>query len=879
MNKITKAFHSATRFFLRDFSCEIIPRERDLKVFNGGFFSNKYFDLKPRRKQSPTGSCGSVIGRAFLVFADATPDLHNRATNKEISMKDFMNRHDAFQGNRVRRAAATLFAVQLLSIGAGLNGAQAAAPYIAPVIAAVPIVPPQFDITGFIQEATLDTTNTICMPTHPRLAGGTVTLNGQKVTIPCNTILQMPAFTMTWADLFNPGSNLTPSDITPVGQTGMALTDLIGSVAGATVPLTQPGLLAMPISGGVSPTPLTRYSGPLPSYEVHVVGNVISGQYIAGLVFISQQSLNAGQGVISCIDYSTGEMQVGGVPTDPSAVDGAGNVITTCPSPLPRGVTRVRLNDTIGRYGKMHAPVNACAAAAAAAGVPVSNCVEQAGFDPRFTPDTDNPTIHAASGYPMCIPRVNPFVAGVVDPLCPQSNRPLAPNCKSYAPGSGIPAFPPQTTGYCMTYLMDPPLAPVPAAVIGVCPGSDPLCPTDPTQQVPFEIGDNIAFLGTLKADAAGTYVSAHTVSANLGVYTQPNLPPVYTSVEVVLAGTDGRPVAGLNQEVTGRVKFVGFTTDVTSLVDLYALDQDPVTGAISERLLGTQSAVGSPLLGRFRTPVNNNGAFLPPTRNYRAIARTMCSNQNTLCHLDGGAAQTPVANGLIAGQYLLPNFEFIFAENLTFGQPLVPNNFQDLPFLFCGSGPLDGPGFPGSPVVGQLNPPPWAAPMDDPIFHSTLCPTVPAVAAARVFPPVVGASDALTINTATWDNRVGKGKVNVVVTSSRSPAPAGMFMVATLSNAAVAAAVPGSTANPISSEMVQVANSPATPAACPTAAPCWQLLAPGYIIDPAGQNGNGIPTLVPPTTISVRSSLGGTSTTNTITVLPCRPARRTTCL
>ena len=781
-------------------------------------------------------------------------------------MKDDVKAQRSSRSSLVRRAAAALVAVQVFGGGMAAAFAQPV-PFTSPLIAAVPIVPPQFDITGFIQEATLDTTNAICKPTHPRLAGGTVTLNGQKVTIPCNTILQMPAFTMTWADLFKPGNGLAPTDIVPTGQTGMALTDLIGAASGAAVPLIQPGLLTMPIPGGTPATLLTRYNGSLPSYEIHVVGNVISGQYIAGLVFISQQALNAGQGVISCIDYSTGEMQVGGVPLDPTVAP------FTCPSPAPRGVTRVRLNDTIGRFGKSHASIDGCAGNV--------NCVEEAGFDPRFTPDTDNPTVHASSGYPMCIPRVNPFIAGAVDPECPQSNRPLAPNCKSYAPATGIPAFPVQTTGYCMTYLMDPPSAPVPAGVVGACPGSDPLCPTDPTKQVPFQIGDNIAFLGTLKADANGAYVSAHTVSANLGVYTQPNTPPVYTSVEVVLAGTDGRPVAGLNQEVTGRVKFVGFTTDVTSLVDLYALDQDPVTGAVTERLLGTQNAVSSPLLGRFRTPVNNNGAFLPPTRNYRAISRTMCARSTgpgTLCHLDGGAPQTPVANGLVAGQYLLPNFEFIFGENLTFGQPLIPNNLQDLPFLFCGSGPADGPGS-SSPIVGQLDPAPWAPPMDDPIFHATLCPAAKAVSAARVLPPVVGAPDVLTINTAAWDNRAGKGKVNFVVTSSRSPAPAGMFMVAKLFNVALAPAVPGSAANPISSEMVQVANSPASPAACPTAAPCWQLLAPGFIVDPAGQNGNGIPTLVPPTTISVRSSLGGTATTSTIALRPCVPAKRVSCL
>src|SRR6185369_3152910 len=143
-------------------------------------------------------------------------------------------------------------------------------------------------------------------------------------------------------------------------------------------------------------------------------------------------------------------------------------------------------NDTIGRYGKSHAPVGGCA------GKP--DCVEEPGFDPRFTPDTDNPTVQAASGYPMCIPRVNPFVAGAVDPECPQSNRPIAPYCKSYSQELGIPAFPVPNMGYCMTYVMDPPSAPAPAAVVGQCPGSDPLCPTDPTRQAPFEIGDNITF-------------------------------------------------------------------------------------------------------------------------------------------------------------------------------------------------------------------------------------------------------------------------------------------------------------------------------------------------------------------------------------------------
>ena len=69
--------------------------------------------------------------------------------------------------------------------------------------------PPGFDMIGFIQEATLDTAGAICPhdatndPTG-LLWGGTITLNGIKMIIPCNTILQMPNTSVTWAQLFDP---------------------------------------------------------------------------------------------------------------------------------------------------------------------------------------------------------------------------------------------------------------------------------------------------------------------------------------------------------------------------------------------------------------------------------------------------------------------------------------------------------------------------------------------------------------------------------------------------------------------------------------------------------------------------------------------------
>jgi hypothetical protein len=588
-------------------------------------------------------------------------------------------------------------------------------------------MPPQFDMTGYLEAATVDPTMCPAV-TDPRLKGGTAKINGQIIIVPCNTILQMPAFAVTWADLFA----MAPKDIMPAGSTasGLALSDTV--TPGALGLLNTPWIDA---NTGLA----TSYTAALPAHEFHVQGNVVNGQYIAGLVFISQQSLNGGQGVISCIDYATGEMQVGGTLLPLGAA---------CPTLLQlaaggQKVTRVRMNDPIGRYGIVH-------------GGPGSTAdVIEPGYDPRYTADTDNPTMHSALGYPVCIPTINPLnpianpitgvvIAAGIDPLCPMYNRPIAPNCKEFDPLTGLPGFGGQPAGYCSTWVMDPPGARA----------TNPEA-TDPTANAPLAIGDTINFHGTMKADANGPYISAHSIEANLGIYTQPHTLPAYVFMEGVIVGTGGGTVGGVATESTSKVAWGGFSTDPTELVDFYAVHQDPVSGAPSEYFLGTFDPCCAPL-GRFRSPVNNLGVFGEPQRNYRAISRTACQapgvngpltpQLQTRCYMnppatpDASAKQATIAlnqNGLVEGQYTLPNFEFIFGENLAFGGPIIPSNFQDLPFLFCGSGPLDGPGT-ASTVVGQLDPAPWALPMADPIFHSAYCPTALAVGAAGV-PVVVG--------------------------------------------------------------------------------------------------------------------------------------------
>ena len=495
--------------------------------------------------------------------------------------------------------------------------------------AVLPALPPstQFDITGFLQVATLDQAcvtaagANLDVQGHPQVAhcGGTMMLNGHTIVVPNETIAILPASALTWQELFA----LAPAPYGPT-QTGMALADL--------------------------PKPLT-------TYEVQAVGNRVldpgnadptkRDRYIAGLVHISQQDLNAGAGYINYMDYTTGEMRVGGVLGDPTT--GA----------------RVQINDPAanasasgGRYGRASSP------------------------DPRFMVDQDNPTIASATGYPMCFPRTDPAVAD--DALCPVTNRPL------------------DVTGvFSMAFQMQNPAnIPLGGAL-------------DPRVQAPMEIGDFINYAGTLTADAAGTYMSAHTITDNAAIRTFPGTNPAYVSIEVGLMGTGGLTVFGAG-EAAVRTKFEGMTTDPSRRIHLYGVDVNP-DGTTSDRDWGTifpDDAAGAvPGRWRFRPPCLTFGStpaanklskdcvygpgdiFLPVTREVRAVIEGLQS-QNP-----AGPSPLTSANGIVYGQYHAPIGEFIFPENVP-GAPIPENNFNTFPFLSQGG----YTSFTGV-VGGQLNP------------------------------------------------------------------------------------------------------------------------------------------------------------------------------
>jgi len=85
----------------------------------------------------------------------------------------------------------------------------------------IPSPTPQFDSTGFIQAATLD--GSLCPDVDPMLWGGTVTVNGIKMIVPCNTILQLPTSSISWAQMFpvtDPdfGNQILGSYASPLGS-------------------------------------------------------------------------------------------------------------------------------------------------------------------------------------------------------------------------------------------------------------------------------------------------------------------------------------------------------------------------------------------------------------------------------------------------------------------------------------------------------------------------------------------------------------------------------------------------------------------------------------------------------------------------------------
>ncbi|MFL5301210.1 MAG: PKD domain-containing protein [Anaeromyxobacteraceae bacterium] len=441
-------------------------------------------------------------------------------------------------------------AILLAAVAALAAGRAAAAPAVQPVS--------PFDMTGFIQAATLGSSGDL-------LAGGTLVVNGQAIVVPRNAIVQFPATFMTWEQVFEFAPE--PYGLGSTPQTGLALTD--------------------------KPTPVT-------TYEVHVQGNRLAipgkpDQYVAGLITIANQALNAGQGFINFIDYATGELRVGGVLGDRKTGQ------------------RVQLNDPLGHFGRA---VSA---------------------DARFTCDEQNPNIRTETAYPLCVPRFDPAAGD--DPECPQTNRP--------ADGAGgfLKIFTMNPPGSVSTILDPTKMAPLEVGDFVTYAGTLVKDGGEPTAG-PVSSLDR-------------TYISAWSLVANLGIFTVPGSDPAYVAIDVAILGVGGAPTPGLPQEATTRTKFEGFTTDPSRTIDLFGIDVDPCTGAETERHWGASDVDQGPPLGavlgrwRFSPPTKvlslpAAGTFLPVTREMFARIRS-AGNPTVSGGLLAGVYRAPI------GEYLFP--------------------------------------------------------------------------------------------------------------------------------------------------------------------------------------------------------------------------------
>jgi hypothetical protein len=481
----------------------------------------------------------------------------------------------------------------------------------------------QFDVLGFIQEATLDQCG-------DSFCGGKIKINGHAIIVPSGTIVILPANALTWKEVFLQA----PAPYTGVA-TGMALADL--------------------------PKPLT-------TFEAHVIGNQVDGIFVAGLIDLSQQSPNTGGGLINFIDYAIGEMRVGG-----RLVRDGGGVPQNSLDPTQPG-TRVRLNDPAGRFGR------------------------KMSLDQRLTLDADNPTVRSTTGFPMCLPRVDP-AGQTADAACPQGNRP-----KDIA-GNFVSNFT------------------MPAPVV-LAQGQLP----DPRVMAPFEIGDFVTYSGTLVADSATqgsagsagtTYIAAHTAIANLAIYTSPGADPAYVAIDVGILGNGGVTVPA-NMEAVVRTRFEGFSTDPSRDIRLFGIDV-AADGSTSDRQWGIVGVDPGPPRGtvkgrwRFRPPCTgvvatfqfcfgplDENTFLPATREVRAVVDGAWTPNSTVRE----------TNGLLAGQYHAPIAEYLFEESFP-GTPQPPIKFATMPFLAQGgnsssTGAIAGPlkPFPGTAGAPACLPP-----------------------------------------------------------------------------------------------------------------------------------------------------------------------------
>jgi hypothetical protein len=613
----------------------------------------------------------------------------------------------------------------ILVLAGTLIGAHAAVAQVPPggtivgtpgVSSTTPVTP--FLISGYIENFKL-------LPPPPgtpiQLTGATMTVNGQDVVIPANTIVEFPASQLTPYDIFHMAPSAKLAANLANNESGLALNDI---------------------------------NRPLTAFEATLIGNIVNGKYIAGLTNIAQEFLQVHQGYVTNIDYATGDFCVTkNNPSGPLSNRGGGCIA---------GETRVKLNDPLGRYGKQRT---------------------EGDQDPRLVVDDGNPTVFSATAYPMCIPRVAPPAVDPVCPISnrpidPVTKRamtrfimdtvdrpPVIPGAAPLAGATDIPS--------CRKGLI--------LGVLGRDCDSRQQAPfmLGDFLSITSSFGqDGSPFNG-------GRYLSAWGVQALVGISTKPcgiyGINPIadptgavagtglpnskcnplvdisYMDWETGLVGTKGTSgppaiLEGALVETSDRLHMGGMTTDPTRLIEIYAIDT-----ASNLRWITDVTPLRVPY-GRYEIfvqkdivahlPIATTGGPIPIVDNHlgvdfgapRQLYVHMSNAQEifTRSHnvkpvpgvcgglifpgcppLNGAPFPTAdqlinpttgkvyvIANGLVPSQYSAPSVQYFFPETVQIGDPQTPANFECLDFVVKGwqiSTPALGSI--GVTGTGQLNP------------------------------------------------------------------------------------------------------------------------------------------------------------------------------
>jgi hypothetical protein len=309
------------------------------------------------------------------------------------------------------------------------------------------------------------------------------------------------------------------------------------------------------------------------------------------------------------------------------------------------------INDPDGRYGL------------------ANGTGSKASPDKRFGVDSDNPTIHAVSGFPMCLPRVAP---PAVDAECPMANRPTV------SPGVFATSFVMDSN-----FLIPPP--PFTGGAVSPCGAG-----CDVNKQAPLAVGDYIAYSGILARDNLGLYIAAYSIEANVGIYTPVGGPTYYMYVEAPLI-TTGPAICPANAECQARLRTTIFVTDPSRTPAMYGVDENPATGARTSRAL-ISTLVNTAVLGRFVFHTEKDtrvfgGAAGVPREIMGRVAGVPDGTPVYYATTPGVPAAMVKANGLVFGQYVSPVGEYIFPEPNVGGAVLTPYNFRCLSFLAKGWG------------------------------------------------------------------------------------------------------------------------------------------------------------------------------------------------